>query len=160
MSVLPLKERAMVYSVRNDVHHDTTGTGYPNCLMVVVNRVDDTFSNAPHTLRKRAVMVRYLLQPISMSCMSAIVALMVDHWGWPPIWSRCRRSWVSAIPLSLKAISFSRTFPSQFNKAIVRYALGLLYSGLLGFGMTTMVDCHQGHRWYPIAPKVLYSLLK
>jgi hypothetical protein len=26
--------------------------------------------------------------------------------------------------------------------------------------MTTVVDCHQGHRWYPIAPKVLYSFLK
>jgi hypothetical protein len=26
--------------------------------------------------------------------------------------------------------------------------------------MTTMLDCHQGYGWYPIAPRVLYSLLK
>jgi hypothetical protein len=126
MSVLLSKERAMVRSMRNDLHHDTTGMGHPNCLIVLVNRVDDMLSNAPHTLRKRAVVMRSLLQPISTSCVRAMVVLMVDRWGQPPIWSGCRRSWVSAIPLSLEAISFSRTFPRQFNKAISRYALGLL----------------------------------
>jgi hypothetical protein len=60
MSVLPSKERAIVRSMRNDLHHDTTVMGYPNCLIVLVNRVDDTLSNAPRTSRKRAVMVRHL----------------------------------------------------------------------------------------------------
>jgi hypothetical protein len=112
--------------MRNDLHHDTTGIGHPNCLMVLVSQVDDMLSNAPRISRKRAVMVRHLLQPISMSCVRAMAALMADRWGWPLIWSGCRRSWVSAIPLSLEAISFSRTFPRQFNKAIGQYALGLL----------------------------------
>jgi hypothetical protein len=126
MSVLPSKERAMDHPVRNDLHYDTTGSGHPNCLMVLVNRVDDTLSNARCTLRKRAVMVRHLLRPILTSCVRAMVASMADRWGRPPIWSGCRRSWVSAILLSLEAISFSGTFPRQFNKAISQYTLGLL----------------------------------
>jgi hypothetical protein len=76
--------------------------------------------------RKRAVIVRHLLWPILISCVRAMVALIADHWGQPPIWSRCRSSWVSTIPWSLEAISFLRTFPRQFNKAIGQYALGLL----------------------------------
>jgi hypothetical protein len=126
MSVLLSKERAMDYPMRNNLRHDTTGMGYPNCLMVLVSQVDDTLSNAPRMLRNRVVMVRRLLWPISMSCVRAMAVLMADHWGQPPIWSGCRRSWVSAIPLSLEAISFLRTFPRQFNKAISQYALGLL----------------------------------
>jgi hypothetical protein len=118
MSVLLSKERAMDHPMRNDLHHDTTSTGHPNCLMVLVSRVDDIMSNAPRTSRKRVVVVRHLLWPISISCVRAMAASMADHWGQPPIWSGCRRSWVSAILLSLEAISFSRTFPRQCNKAI------------------------------------------
>jgi hypothetical protein len=77
-------------------------------------------------LRKRVVMVRRLLWPISISWVRAMVASMADRWGQPLIWSGSRRLWVSTIPLSLEAVSFSRTFPGQFNKAIGRYALGLL----------------------------------
>jgi hypothetical protein len=126
ISVLPLKEKDMHCLMSNDLHHDTTGAGHPNYLIVLVSRVDDTLSNAPCTSRKRVVMVRHLLWPISMSCVRAMVASMVDHLGWPPIWSRYRRLWVSAILLSLEAIIFLRTFPRQFNKAIGHYALGLL----------------------------------
>jgi hypothetical protein len=88
--------------------------------------VDDILSNAPYMLRQRVVMVRHLLWPISILCVRAIVVLMVDYWGWPLIWSGYRRSWVSTILLSLETISFSRTIPRQFNKAIGQYTLGLL----------------------------------
>ena len=107
--------------------------------------------NAPKISRERSITTQLFLQCYSVLIYSIIslIAIRVDLFLLPPIYSSRRMCFSSIIQVILSTITFSSTFLSMFNNVIGLQDLSLVQSSFYSFLRTTISNFLNSFRQQP-----------